>query len=75
MTLVTWLTQELASAPDNELLAYWLVTELVEERDMIASEARRHVADVQQLGRDCAELLNAVRPVPLDRCKINRRSR
>lgn len=62
MNNFNWLIIELADAPENELLATWLAELLVSERDMQPTEAARHVAQVQQLGRVAAELLAATTP-------------
>jgi hypothetical protein len=56
-----WLIIEVASEPSNDVLGTWLAELLVSERGVSSSAAARFVAELQQLGRDAAELLEHTR--------------
>jgi hypothetical protein len=64
-----WLIIEVASEPNNALLADWLIELLVSERDVSMSAAARFVADLQQLGTTAAELLANTRALA---CSVSR---
>lgn len=75
MNTIDRLCVELASNPANVLCEEWLYLELLDQRDMIASEARRHIAEVKRVGRICAELLQGVNVVPPATCRRKKGSR
>lgn len=58
-----WLIIEVASEPQNDVVARWLVELMVNEREVSPASAARFVAELQLLGAAAAELIAHTRPL------------
>lgn len=73
-----WLIIEVASEPNNSMLANWLIELLVNVRDVSPTAAARYVSALQHLGRVAAELISHTAPTPRrgchDRARVSSRN-